>query len=110
MRHILPSISTGNTPNLITYTGKTDAFEVMKKREEFYKKLDSVINNYWTSLEALTGQAPTRKPLYTDLGSVPQFIGTHHQVNPDGTIDRNSLIPREEYDIKSDEEEIQLAA
>ena len=57
VRHILPSISTGNTPNLITYTGKTDAFEVMKKREEFYKKLDSVINNYWTSLEALTGQA-----------------------------------------------------
>jgi len=110
VRHILPSISTSNTPDLITYTGQTDVFEVMKRRDAFYNKLDSVISNYWTSLEALTGQPVTRRPLYTDLGSVPQFIGSHHQVNPDGTIDRNSLISREEYSIKSDEEEIQIAA
>lgn len=110
VRHILPDISTGNTPDLITYTGQVDVFEVMKRREAFYKKLESVINNYWNSLEALTGQSVTRRPLYTDLGSVPQFIGSHHQVHPDGTIDRNSLVPREEYDIKSDEEEIQIAA
>lgn len=110
VRHILPNIAKGSVPNLITYTGQTDVFEVEKRRDVFYKKLDSVINNYWNSLEKLTGQNVTRKDLYVDLGSVPQYIGSHHEVNPDGTIDRNSLVPRYGYSIKSTGDDIQMAA
>lgn len=106
VRNVLPFLNgdSDEIPRLITMSKKTLVTEAEENKRLFFKKLNSLIDLYYDSVEYQTGISVSRIRPYNVLGSIPQYIGDNHGVDKDGYITgRTTLVKIDEkllYQLK----------